>query len=411
VDKKIFIPIFLLFSLNALSNLNVMWDEAIYLMNARYFSGQRVFVELIRPPLLSFLLIPFQHSLIASRLVYSLFALSCSFLAYEIAEFYGKEKQGLLAASLIAVNPLFFVWSHNIYTEIPSTALALASVLFLLRYLKGKEKIHLHLALFLASLSFLTRYVMGILLVSELLVLFAKKKFGKDVFLGLFLASIPILIWLGYNHAETGDPFYSFKWGLYWGGYHPSDPLTYLKSLHRIFSLQLLLLPLAFRKENRSRILLVTFVLLFLTSHQLFSHKEERYLLPIIPFVLLLSSFGLKERQVKYAYLLVFLCLVLDFIYFEPINCGKDAFSKVGELEGRVLSTGWPLTAYYSDVPVKAFPPDPQDLNEFIEEYNITYIVTSDVYGWPDYAKRPFEYELVGNYSDLCKQVWVYKVS
>ena len=411
MDKRIFILIFLLFAFNALRNLNVMWDEAIYLMNARYFSGQKVFVELIRPPFLSLLLIPFQSSLIASRLIYSLFSLSCSFLAFKIAEFYGKEKQGLLAASLIAVNPLFFIWSHNIYTEIPSTALALSSVLFFLNYMKKGRKTHLHLSLFLASLSFLTRYTIGILLLSELLVLLLKRRIGREILLSLSLASVPILIWLGYNYLETGDPFYSFKWGLYWGGHHPSDPLTYLKSLHRIFSLQLLLLPFAFKKENRERVLLVTFVLLFLTAHQLFSHKEERYLLPIIPFVLLLSSFGLEKRQVRYAYLLVLLCLVLDFLYFEPINCGKDAFSKVGELEGKVLSTGWPLTAYYSNVQVKAFPPNPQDLNEFIEEYNITYIVTSDVYGWPDYAKRPFGYELVGNYSDLCKQVWVYKVS
>lgn len=411
MDKRILVLIFLLFAFNALRNLNVMWDEAIYLMNARYFSGQKVFAELMRPPLLSFLLIPFQSSLVASRLVYSLFSLSCSFLTYKIAEFYGKERQGLLAACLVAVNPLFFVWSHNIYTEIPSTALALLSVLFFLNYVKEGKGIHLHLSLFLASLSFLTRYTMGILLLSELLVLLLKKKVGKEILLSLFLSSIPVLIWLGYNYFETGDPLYSFKWALHWGGYHSSDPLTYLKSLHRIFSLQLLLLPFAFRKENRSKVLLVTFILLFLTFHQLFSHKEERYLLPIVPFVLLLSSFGLEERQVKYAYLLVLLCLVLDFLYFEPINCGRDAFSKVGKLEGRVLSTGWPLTAYYSNVPVKAFPPDPQDLNEFIEEYNITYIVTSDVYGWPDYAKRQFEYELVGNYSDLCKQVWVYEVS
>ncbi|HDD05256.1 MAG TPA: hypothetical protein ENF51_02080, partial [Candidatus Aenigmarchaeota archaeon] len=75
MDKRILVLIFLLFAFNALRNLNVMWDEAIYLMNARYFSGQKVFAELMRPPLLSFLLIPFQSSLVASRLVYSLFSL------------------------------------------------------------------------------------------------------------------------------------------------------------------------------------------------------------------------------------------------------------------------------------------------------------------------------------------------
>jgi len=414
MDKKIVFGIIAIIQIfAALNTLDIRWDEAAYIMNSKYFSGQDIYLELIRPPILSLLLIPFNWSLIGMRLLYAFIGMLVSYLAYCICVEYKKERAGKTAALLIATNSLFFYWSHWIYSEIPTTMFILASILFFIRYDKKSKDKDLYLAFFMASLSFLTRYTSGIIFPVLILMLIINKKADWKIIPSIIVFLLPILPWLFYNLLQSGDLFYTFIWGVFWPASNTSNFWTYFINLPIIFTSQLVLLPLIFKKGNKKYSNIFLFPLILFVFYQIFSYKESRFFIQIVPFVLILVSFEVKKLE-KFLPIIMVSGLLFGQILVSPnIMCGQDAFSKVGELEGRVLSVAWPLNAYYSNVKVKAFPENSEEFETFLDEFNITYIITSDAYGWPEYAKNQdffSDYELYKQTTDLCKNVWVYSL-
>jgi 4-amino-4-deoxy-L-arabinose transferase-like glycosyltransferase len=415
MDKKlVFLAVFAIQLIAAFTSLDVRWDEAVYIMNSRYFSGEHVYLEVIRPPILPILLMPFNWSLMAMRLFYAALCFATCYLAYMICVEFKKPRAGLIAMLLLATNPLFFYWSHWIYSEIPSLMFSLASILLFMRFRKRDLDKDLYLAFFMASMAFLTKYTSGILLPAILIMLLIEKKLDRRMVFGLAIFLLPILPWLWYNFMETGDFFYTFVWGLKWPSSMTTDFWYYFTSLPVIFSAQIVLLPLAFVKKGRKHLPLIIFPLLLFLFYQLFSYKETRYFVQIVPFLLILVSLEFRKKWVKYLLPIFITGLIMGHIYVIPnLSCGQDAFSKIGVLEGRSLSVAWPINAYYSKVNVKAFPENPEEFQTFLDEFNITYIIASDAYGWPEYAMNQSffsGYVLQKETSDSCKRVWVYSV-
>ena len=80
-----------------------------------------------------------------------------------------------------------------------------------------------------------------------------------------------------------------------------------------------------------------------------------------------------------------------------------------------VMSMFWPMTSLHSELPVKAFPDNPEEFGDFLRTFDIKYVQVSDMYGWPDYAKNFTFFEqdglsLLSSFEDECQKVNVYKV-
>ena len=121
-------------------------------------------------------------------------------------------------------------------------------------------------------------------------------------------------------------------------------------------------------------------------------------------------------------YLLLILTPLISIypIYLKTLEyrCSGEAIVKAGlflkgKPDGLVLSMFWPEIAYYSNKRVRAFPSDVKDLHDFIRQENVTYIVTSTEYGWPEYAKNQTlfsNFTLLKKFEDDCFHVFVYEV-
>jgi len=139
-EIAVLIIIFLLVKLAfALRFHSIIWDEAVYLSMAKYlFSfGEIGLWEMIRPPGLPILLGVIWK--LTSNYVFFAELLSNAFAAASIGLIYlmGKEihskETGLLAAFLLAITPIFFLYSGFILTGIPSAFFVMLSMYLLFK--------------------------------------------------------------------------------------------------------------------------------------------------------------------------------------------------------------------------------------------------------------------------------------
>ncbi|MCD6575924.1 MAG: glycosyltransferase family 39 protein [Nanoarchaeota archaeon] len=404
----------------------LMWDAAVYLMNAKWFAGQKIFWESLRAPFLPFLLsFLFKIGInneTAFRIVSITFAIASIMLTYLLAkELFGK-KTAFLSATILSVIPIHVFWSPMIYTEIPSSVFLLASLYFLWKGLKNEKMIYI--SIFTSGLAFLTRYPLGILFPAIMLFLLLNKKLNlKKIFLYATIFLLTISPWLIYNYSTFGDPMHSFKEGIRWQGPTHQPIYFYLTTLPNYASFVSIIIiaggvySLQFFKKQKFQLLLI-FLIMFIGFLTVSGHKEERYILPAIPLIVIFSSYFIEKIDIKKWIPIIGAIIVLTAaaslqLQFPScdgiINASKD-------LDGVVASTYWPLTAYYGNVKVRAMPADLNEFDSFLREGNITYVITSSKGEWPPYAQN-FSFfdnnpnlEVVKGITDKCQIYKVYKV-
>ena len=87
---------------------------------------------------------------IPSRLAMAVIAVGCVWLTYRVGRILFGEATGLVAAALLAVNPLHIAWSQVVRTDIHASLFMLASLLFATRIAKvGRPRDYLFAGLFI----------------------------------------------------------------------------------------------------------------------------------------------------------------------------------------------------------------------------------------------------------------------
>lgn len=445
LDKK-FIFIFLLAILSRIvlfSDVNFGWDESVYIMNAKYEIGDQIYYEVIRPPQMQTLLGISMLFFGVSDLVVRIFPILVSIFSIVLTWVFCKrlfgENTAVFSSLFMIVNPAHLMWSHIVHTEILSSVFVLLSLLFYFEWREKARDNFLYIAIFFCGIAGITRFTANILFIFYILHVFVFEKarvFKRKYLLSILIFILINLIWISWNFVFTGDPFYSYRWTLVWASGEISDPLFYLIASPQIFSFEIVFLILGFfillkdwKKEKYLSLLVLSFI--FILFHQAFIHKEIRFLLPIIPVLVIISSIGIndifekmKQSNRSNGFLLVIsIFMIASYLQgFLPINigCSNDAIvlssEFIGTQEyGRVLSMFWPITSLHSGYPVKAFPEDPEEFRSFVEIFDISYVQVSDIYGWPEYAKDftffELDYlELSASFEDECQKAKVYKV-
>jgi 4-amino-4-deoxy-L-arabinose transferase-like glycosyltransferase len=408
----------------------VLWDAAVYLMNAKWFAGNHVFFEVLRAPLWPLILSIFYRIGMTNQAFFFVFSAIVSaisvYLTYKLATELFGTKTGIASAIALLVIPLHFYWSPLIYTEIPASVLVLLSILAMWKGLKDEG--FQYISILLASLAFLMRYPIAPLIPALFLFLFLQKKLSTKKFLIMSaIAALPVALWLGYNQLNFGFALQTFAEGLEWGSI-PEPLYYYFTALPSALNVIILLTVPGFiyalknAKEKRAQLLIIPLILFFVVSCIL-AHKEPRYLLPFLP-VFLIASLSFMEK-LRWRHILailvplavITLCFSLKetSIFLEDNSCaGIIAASQ--DISGETLSTYWPQTSYYGNVNASSFPQNELRFGRLLIERNISFVVTSSKGGWPDYAKNPSffenkpyltEYKTV---NDSCQGFRVYKV-
>ncbi len=312
-------------------------------------------------------------------------------LSVVIVYFLGKRlfnsKVGIYSALFFAFLPLHISFSGKILTDVFSTFFILIALFcFWKGYEEGDKKNKLFFGFFLA-LSVLSRYTALWIIPPLFFYLIIKYKsinFLKDKHLwgsvGIFL--LILLPWFIYSYFAYGNPLGAFihgsKVASYWGGVQPwyfffqqGMQIFSVVGILLIFSLIYFLMKKEFKRKEVYFLLL--FVSLFLFMAILMPHKEERFLLPILPAICILGGFFLDIINIKVKHKIVVLVILLlslsFFIYLNFSDTYKNSYNQKNDcfLKGNaflrntsvnvvIVTENSPITYYYTKRETRFYP-------------------------------------------------------
>jgi len=360
--NKFLIILFLLFFVSFLLRFSLTyytpvkyWDETIYANLGRnlflyneysFFHGFADFssnwpLAGFRAPLLPFLisivslfsLNPFILNFIIP-IIASLGVVGFYLLVKEMFD----KKVAIYSALLYSVFPLNVFWGSKLLTDtLLITIVIFAVYFFYLGFFKNSES-YLNYILFgiFSALAFLSRYSMIWFFVLFFCVLFVKFKDlsflkNKDLWVSVFCFLIIVVPWFIFNYISYGSLFgfliHAQEASLRWGS---QSFLFYIKSLFSLFFLFIpfFILGVLNRKYRDSRNFMIIWFFIIIISASLMSHKEVRYILPILPAIVCLSSLGLVRLK-KYGeylfYVLILLFLIFNFGYLKSSYYSFDS--------------------------------------------------------------------------------------
>jgi len=136
----ILLAVFLIYPLD----LNIYWDQSVYLLHGKYFAGFDIgYDELIfRSPFLSLLTAPlwlFTYKIIHFKLISLLFSFYFLFISYLYLKEISKKQIALISVILLFSSGLFHFETRFFLTDIPSLSFFISSLYFTEKKLKNSS--------------------------------------------------------------------------------------------------------------------------------------------------------------------------------------------------------------------------------------------------------------------------------
>lgn len=366
----------------------LLWDEPVYLSNARSHLEHTYFTEDFRFPLLEFFIAGMWGlttiSVPLAQILIILFSLGSILLfSYISKQFFSTQKWHYLTLLLFAASPLLVWWGFRIYTDIPALFFLLASIACYFAYEKEKKPYWLLLAGFSTSLAFLARYSAAIFALYIFVRLIMKKNYKGLLF--FILGNIVFLgTWMTYNFFNYGNPFWDLLEQIHiirlYTSFQPPKILLSFLWKHLIVLL-LGIIPFIWRYKKIEKYYLLTYLIIFSLTYYLFfvGLKLERYVLFLYPFLLLMSLKGFEEltltikktyRLPLFFFILFISVILLSFLHVQQLStlnedvvlckgegAMKESITFVEEFipEGDlIISNNWPWYGFYGNHRVRS---------------------------------------------------------
>lgn len=274
-------------------------------------------LSLYYPPLLN-IIISFFYDIMGisfqtGRFVVLLFSVGTLVVLYMFLKKFFNKKITLLSTILFSIMPLVFYNSITVMTDIPYTFFFILSMYLYLKAFDTKQRKYFILAAISVSLSFLTKWN-GILIVPIIFVyaFLEKRSQMKNVILSIILiflilspyllvvwktglARIPFISSLEISATAKANPQYTSVEG--WVYYF--DALaSYYFTLPVLIAAILALIFYATQKKRYWKLLIIWFLTYYLFFTFL-SNKEPRYMMPLIPTLLIPLSYFMISEKIK----------------------------------------------------------------------------------------------------------------
>lgn len=328
---------------------HLIWDEYVYLSNARSHLGDAHFTEDFRFPLLEYFISGVWaitgESVLLAQLLMIVFSLFSVFGVYLLSqEFTTNKLWHYIATGFFGLSNVMLFWSFRVYTDIPAMCAMIFSVYFFMKGIQAQKKRSnklLFVAGVFAALSFLFRFPIILFILPLGVIFLIKKKYPQWIAFGLG-GLMPLLPWLGYNLITYGNPV----WDLFAQGGAVSSYTTWqpasllLLEIIRTFGLTLvLLIPFVIKwyKEKKDYNL---WLLISLFTAQLAFYlfivrlKLQRYELMFLPFLLLIIILGAEyltmHSAIKHKKKIV-ISIILAVIFLQIIGGGIASIQQAKE--------------------------------------------------------------------------------
>ncbi|MBN4049025.1 glycosyltransferase family 39 protein [archaeon AH-315-M20] len=345
----IFFIIFLLFFIVKVFSLfvshDIWWDSSVFLGMGKYIYsfGDVGLWEASRPIVWPLILGFFWKSgldaVFFGKLIVVLFSLGILSLTYIIAYELFDKKIAVIAALFLALSQTFFLFNNILHTEIPSTFFLLLGFYFFV-----KERYEFSgLAL---GIAFMTRFFHIIAFVPLFLILIYLIKKKKESIKSLLKFSlffmIPIIPYLILNMVLYKNPLFPFLLQSFltkytgWVFYQPFN--FYFIGLVKeniLVLFSIIGLIFIFRKFEIKKISLALMFLFLFIPYTLIAHKETRLLISTLPFLYILTSYGIfyfidlfkkKKTLILSLLLVIFLILNIPKLKFDKYEDNLDLF-------------------------------------------------------------------------------------
>jgi hypothetical protein len=349
----------------------IIWDESVYIGMGKYlFSlGNAGLWESIRPiglPLFLGILWKLKlDTVIFSEILVVLFSIGNIWLTYLIAKHTFNKRTAIIAAFLLAITPLFFLYGSYILTGITSTFFALLAL-----YIYFSKK-NLKLVGVFTALTFLFRFPQGLLLVAIILSLFINESIRlqslrktlkglvgtiqKDYFpflVSFFLTLLPFLIFnfLLYRQYTT-KAYHAIFRPFILSFSHQANPvhvissffsnisyyLNYLVNENLFFVFLFIAIIFFFKnkeyKNYRATALMVVAIIYWL-YFTLIINKQPRFSLVFLPYFAILAAYGINstlnfvKKQKDYFKYISYIALLIFSIFsiMQSVDIIDDQF-------------------------------------------------------------------------------------
>jgi len=338
----IIILFLIVFFLNLDPNADLWWDSSVYIGMGKYIYsfGEIGLYEdsrpLVWPLILGFFWKIGLDVIFFGKLLVLLFGIGIIILTYLIAyDLFGK-KTALLSSLLLAFSPTFFLFNSIMFTGIPSTFFSMLGVYL---FIKGRY----YLAGLFLGISFMTRFFQILIIVPFYLffayLLYKKKATPKKFLISILFFVIPIITYLIFNFILYNNPLHPFllqAWMTKFTGWIYHQPFNFyffnLIKENVLILFSILGVIYIFKKEKLNKFI-VPFVLLFaFISFNFAQHKELRLLLPILPFLYILTGYGIIKFTnlfIKHKNIMLFILILIGIYQVVPnlrLNDYDDRF-------------------------------------------------------------------------------------
>ncbi len=329
-NKWIFLVFLIFLSFQIYQTNSFFWDPFVYQLNGKWFCGEQIYFEYLRPPLPSFvncLVGANENSILFSQIISSFFYLIAALFLYNV-ESKNKKLDQLVFALLIFLAPQIFVFG-NFGGDFFALSFLIIALLLKNPLYKG----------IIFGLSTLSRYNFFFYII--LLIDYEKLDFKEilKLIVGIILPWIP---WLIYNYSTTGNALFSIEETthlnfLVKGIFSPVEIYQIILILFFLLVLNIgnLKNNLNDNKAKAGFIALAQFVFSGI--------KEARFLNVFVPFqATVISSFVTKNKKFKYFFVILML-MVFIWSFFTILNQGysKEIPMDLIEMDCRVMSDNW----------------------------------------------------------------------
>ena len=400
------------------------WDETVYLnlghdlsknpfMYSLLNSGWNDFISSsdviygwpnigFRAPLLPYIISIFYalNLNLLIQIIIPFFSTLSIFLVYILGKKLFNKQIGMYSAVFLALIPIHVLYSEKILTDnFVVFFILLTFISFWRGYEKENKKHKILFGLFLA-LSLLARYTtLWIIPVFPLYFLIRDKslRFLKDKYLwyaiGIFF--LTLVPWFIYSFIYYGNPLggfiHGFKAAGYWGGVQSWN--FFFVNSWRIFSVigVLFIISLFYillKKEflKREIYLFLIWIVFFSVMVMTMPHKEDRFIMPIIPAVCLISGFFVDKLKKYKNIIFGLVCIILiislggmfkvEYRNLKANSCFIDGnkFLTNNSIEkiSLIVTNQLPIVYYYTQKEVHLYP-DPWNLEVLRNIINSSY--------------------------------------